>query len=283
MKTKILIPLAGLVLFCACKGRNGYEVASSGAADTDTTKMADMVAGAKLVKTAGMSFKVRNVAQTGQQISSLTSAFGGMVVHQQMGSAAERTDDVKVTEDSVMRITALTTTAGMTVKIPSVRLQKFMDSVATMGLYVTNRSLDVSDKTLDYLSAQMKLKSRSELISQQKQGKVVIKDPAKVLDLRDDMIDQQISNRQIDDAVSNSTVNLNFYQSNTISREVVVNDDPSAYALPFFRRMLLACENGWTLCKDVAVGIANLWFFVLCGFGVWWLVRGRRRKAALGH
>ncbi len=281
MKTKILIPLAGLVLFCACKGKGGYEVGSSG--DADTSLRADIVTKEKLVKTAGMSFKVRNVAQTGQKIVALTSALGGMVVHQQMGSAAERTGDVKVNADSVMRITALTTTADMTVKVPSVKLQKFMDSVATMGLYVTNRSLDVSDETLDYLSAQMKLKSRSELISQQKQGKIVIKDPAKVLDLRDDMIDQQIGNRKIDDAVSNSTVNLSFYQSNTISREVVVNDDPSAYELPFFKRMLLACENGWALCKEVLVGLANLWFFLLCGLGVWWLVRRRKRSSVVVH
>jgi len=281
MKTKILIPLAGLALFCACKGRNGYEVGSSGTADT--LRKADTVVGAKLVKTAGMSFKVKNVAQTGQKISSLTSAFGGMVVHQQMGSAAERTGEVKISADSVMRITALTSTAEMTVKIPSVRLLKFMDSVATMGLYVTNRSLDVSDKTLEYLSAQMKLKSRSELISQQKQGKIIIKDPSKVLDLRDDMIDQQISNRQIDDAVSNSMVSLSFYQSNFISREVVVNDDPSAYDLPFFRRMLLACENGWALCKDVLVGLANVWFFLLCGIGVWWFVRRRKGRGVLVH
>jgi len=182
-----------------------------------------------------------------------------------------------------MRITALTSTAEMTIKIPSARLLKFMDSVATMGLYVTNRSLDVSDKTLEYLSAQMKLKSRSELISQQKQGKIIIKDPSKVLDLRDDMIDQQISNRQIDDAVSNSMVSLSFYQSNFISREVVVNDDPSAYDLPFFRRMLLACENGWALCKDVLVGLANVWFFLLCGIGVWWFVRRRKGRGVLVH
>jgi len=281
MKTKILIPLAGMVLFCACKGKGGYEVGSSG--DADTVQRADIVTKEKLVKTAGMSFKVRNVAQTGQKIGALTSAFGGMVVHQQMGSVAERTDGIRVSADSVMRVTALTTTADMTVKVPSVRLQKFMDSVATMGLYVTNRSLDVSDETLDYLSAQMKLKSRSELISQQKQGKVVIKDPSKVLDLRDDMIDQQIGNRKIDDAVSNSTVNLSFYQSNTISREVVVNDDPSAYELPFFKRMLLACENGWALCKDVLVGLGNLWFFLLCGLGVWWLVRRRKRSGVVVH
>ena len=61
------------------------------------------------------------------------------------------------------------------------------------------------------------------------------------------------------------------------------NDDPSAYELPFFKRMLLACENGWALCKDVLVGLGNLWFFLLCGLGVWWLVRRRKRSGVVVH
>jgi hypothetical protein len=280
MKAKILIPLAGLVFLCACKGKSNFEVGgSSGSADSDTGKAMDAVA--KLVKTAGMTLKVRNVAQTEQQISKLTTAFDGMVIHQQMGSAAEGSRDVRISRDSVMRITSLNTSAGMTVKVPSLKMEKFMDSVATMGLYVTNRSLDVTDKTLDYLSAQMKLKSRDELIRQQKSGKVIIKDPTKVLNLDDDMIDQQISNRAINDGVKNSTVNLSFYQSNTINKEVIVNDDPSSYELPFSGRLLMACQNGWELFIDLLIGLANIWFFLLCGAILWFVLKTRsKRKSA---
>ena len=289
MKIKILIPLAGVALFCAlfcaCKGKTGgYEVAnnsSSSSSDADTVRKADTSSGQKLIKTAGMNFKVKNVNQTAVRIDALTGSFGGMVVHQQMGSSVEGSEEVRVSKDSVMRVTSLATTADMTVKVPSVKLEKFMDSVASMGLFVTNRSLDITDKTLDYLSAQLKLKSRDELVKQQKTGKIIIKDPAKVLDLKDDMIDQQIGNRQIDDAVKNSLVSLNFYQSNTISKEVIVDDDPSAYQLPFFKRLLMACENGWSLCLDIIIGLANVWVLLLAGVLVWVGVKNynKRRKA----
>ncbi len=284
MKTKYLIPLAAIVLFCACKGTNGgYEaVNNSSSADSDISKKADTTTGPKLVKTAGMSVKVKNVNQTAIRVDALTNGFGGMVVHQQMGSSVQGSKEVRVSPDSVMRITSLSTTADITVKVPSVKLEKFMDSVASMGLYVTNRNLDITDKTLDYLSAQLKLKSRDELVRQQKTGKIIIKDPAKVLDLKDDMIDQQIGNRQIDDAVKNSVVNLNFYQSNTITKEVIVNDDPSAYGLPFFKRLLVACENGWNLCLDIIIGLADIWILLLAGALVWWGVRNYIRKKAVG-
>ena len=284
MKTKFLIPLAGLALFCACKGRNsGYEVVNNdGNSAADTSAKQDTTAGPKLVKTAGMILKVKDVGQTAARINVLAAGFGGMVIHQQMGSTAERSDDVRISTDSVMRVTSLSTAAGLTVKVPSVKLQKFMDSVATMGMYVTSRSLDVTDKTLDYLSAKLKLESRTALIRQQKTGKVIIKDPAKVLDLKDDMIDQEIDNRQIDDAVKYSVINLNFYQSNTINKEVIANDDPSDYNLPFFKRLAMALENGWGLFTGAVVGLANLWVFILAGASALLVLRYYKMRRVMG-
>jgi hypothetical protein len=280
MKTKILIPLAGVILFCACKGRGGYEVVNNSSSSASDTVKADSIAGAKLVKTAGINFKTRDVRQTEQKINALTGAIAGMIIHQQITSTPDRSQEVKISADSVMRIVSLNTRAEMTVRVPSARLEAFMDSVAGMGLYVTDRSFDVTDKTLDYLSARLKLKSREELVKQQHTGKVVIKDPSKVIDLKDDVIDQQIGNRQIDSDVRNSTVNLSFYQSNSIAREVIVNDDPSNYELPFFRRMLMACENGWQLFMDMMVGLADIWFLLLCGVGLWWYIRYRKSAGA---
>lgn len=284
MKTKYIIPLAAIALFCACKGKNsGYEVVNNGSsADADTARITELANESKLIKTAGMDFKVKNVSQTAVKINDLATGFGGMVTHQQMGSSARRSDDVRISSDSVMRITSLSTTAEMTVKVPSVKLQKFMDSVAGMGMYVTNRSLDITDKTFDYLSAQLKLKSRDELVRQQKTEKIIIKDPAKVLDLKDDMIDQQVGNRQIDDAVKNSVVNLSFFQSNTINKEMIANDDPTAYGLPFFKRLLVACENGWNLCLDIIIGLANIWILLLAGALVWWGVRNYKKRKVVG-
>jgi len=280
MKTKYIIPFAAIALLCACKGKNnGYEVVNNGSSDdADTARITELANEPKLIKTAGMDFKVKNVSQTAVKINDLATGFGGMVTHQQMGSSARRSDDVRISSDSVMRITSLSTTAEMTVKVPSVKLQKFMDSVAGMGMYVTNRSLDITDKTFDYLSARLKLKSRDELVRQQKTGKIIIKDPAKVLDLKDDMIDQQVGNRQIDDAVKNSVVNLSFFQSNMINKEMIASDDPSAYGLPFFKRLLVACENGWNLCLDIIIGLANIWILLLAGALVWWGVRNYKKR-----
>jgi hypothetical protein len=279
MKTKLLIPLiAGLGLLCACKNKSGYELVNNSNATNTESADSTSVSQPKLIKTAGMRFKVKNVQQTSEKIAALTTSYHGTVSHHQMGSTPNRSLDIRISNDSVMRVTSFCTTTDITVKIPSKKVDDFMNQVSRMGIYVNSRSMDITDKSLDYLSAQLKLKSRAELVSQQKKGKVIIKNPANVLLLKDDMIDQQINNRGIDDAVRNSVVNLSFYQSNTINREIIANDDPSAYNLPFLNRLGMAIEKGWQVFVDVIIAITNLWVFVLAGVGIWVIVKYYRNK-----
>ncbi len=278
MKTKFLIPLiAGLGLLCACKGKSGYEVANNSSSDSlkvDSSQLGQP----KLIKTAEILFKVKNVQQVTEKIENLTTNYSGTIIHHRMGSTADRSTDVRISDDSVMRVTAFNTTAEMTVKVPSAKLEQFMNEVAHLGIYVNNQSMDITDKSLNYLSSQLKLKSRTELISQQKKGKIVIKNPENVLALKDDMIDQQIGNSEIDDAVKNSIVTLSFYQSNTINKEIIANDDPSEYNIPFFNRLAMAFENGWRLFIDAIIGVTNLWLFILAGMGVWFVIKQFKRK-----
>ncbi len=283
MKSKILIALlAGLVLLGACKGKSGSEeiINNSSSSNADTIAKADsvMIATPKLVKTADMRFKVKNVQQTSEHITALTNSYHGMVLHHKVGSSEVRSTDIRKSDDSIMRITAFSTTADITVKIPSEKLDDFMNNVEHMGIYVTNRQMDISDKSLDYLAAKLKLQNRNELVSQQKKGKIIIKNPANVLLLKDDMVDQQIGNRQIDDEVKNSIVTLNFYQSNTIYKEIIVDDDPATYNLPFFKRLFTSIENGWLIFETLLLGLANLWVFLFAGACVWVMIRYYKGK-----
>ncbi|MEO6632284.1 MAG: DUF4349 domain-containing protein [Mucilaginibacter sp.] len=282
MKAKITITLlAGLALFAACKGRGGSEEFASSADTTtisptgksDTSKIET-----KLVKTADMRFKVKNVHQTSEKITALTTGYKGMVMHHQVESSGMRSVDIRKSEDSIIRVTSFSTTADITVKVPAERLDEFMTEVGRMGVILNVRRMDISDKSLEYMTARLKLKNRNDLIAQQKAGKVIIKNPTNVLALKDDMVDQQIGNKQIDDEVKNSIVSLSFYQSNTIYKEVIANDDPSAYNLPFFKRLGGCIENGWAIFENVVLELANLWVFVIAGIVVWMTVRYYRNK-----
>jgi len=284
MKTKIVSALlAGIVLLGACKGGvSKYEaINNSSAADSATVDArADslMMVQPKLVKTADMRFKVKNVQQTAEKIAALTAKNNGMVMHHQMESSVQNSQDYRISDDSVKRVSAFNTAEDMTVKVPSDVLGDFMQQVAHMGMYVTYSKMDIDDKSLDFLSSKLKLNSRRELVDQQKKGKISIKNPLNVLLLKDDMVDGQIDNMKIDAAVKFSVITLSFYQSNTIVTETIANDDPSAYQLSFSKRFTNSLHNGWYLFTQLILGITNLWVFILAGIGVWILVRYYKRK-----
>lgn len=276
MKTRILmILLAAGVLLAACKGKP-YK------SQADSVKAADSAFNSvKLVKTADVSFKVKNVRQTGEAIVSLTDKFGGMVMHHQMQSSIKQCNNVHLNNDSVMLVSAFNTTADMTIKIPSEELEDFINQVDRMGIYINSSTMDIEDKSLDYLSTKLKEVNREELVNQQKSGKITLKHPDEILAVKDDMVDKKINNLRTDDEVTYSTVKLNFYQSDTILKETITNDDPSAYNIPIFQRMGLAFGDGWAIFMDLIVGLINLWVFILAGLAIWAGYRYYRRKTHL--
>jgi len=275
MKTRILLILpVAIALLAACKGRS-----SSAAADSVRTAYFEQKK--ELVKTADVSFKVKNVLKTGEAIAALTGQYKGMVMHHQMQSTVKGSENVHLSNDSIMLVSAYNTTADMTIRIPSEKLEDFINNVSHMGIYVNSSKMDIEDRSLDYLSSKLKTENRQDLIDKQKAGKIILKHPDEILSVKDDVADKQISNLKTEEDASFSTVTLNFYQSGTISKETIANDDPSAYNIPLFQRLALAFENGWAIFVDMVVGLVNLWMFILAGLAIWRIVVYYRKRMPL--
>ena len=181
-----------------------------------------------------------------------------------------------------MLVSAFNTTANMTVKIPSDKLEDFVNQVNHMGIYINSSKMDVDDRTFDYLSAELKENNRNEFVNQQQKAeKITSKRAEELLKVKDDIVDKQVTNLKTDYDVKYSTVTLNFYQSDTILKEIVANDDPSAYDIPLSKRMGLAFATGWAAFMDVLVVLINFWVFVPIGLCVWLGYRYYRKRMRL--
>jgi len=265
MKTRRLLVVGTVIaLFAACKGKSTSSLADSArAADSELHK-------SELVKTVDINFKVKNVRQTGEAIALLVDKYDGMVMHHDMQSTTKQSEKVHLNNDSLMLVSAFNTTANMTVKIPSEKLEDFVNQVNHMGIYINSSKMDIDDRTFDYLSTEMKENNRHEFVDQQqKAGKVTPKRAEEILKVKDDIVDKQVSNLKTDYDVKFSTVTLSFYQSDTILKEIVANDDPSAYNIPLGKRITLAFATGWAAFMDVLIVLINLWMFVPIGLCAW--------------
>lgn len=157
-------------------------------------------------------------------------------------------------------------------------MENFLIQVARLGIYINNSRMDITDKSLDYSSTRLKLKNQSELISQQKKGDSDSKSADDLLAFRNNMVDQQIGNRKIDDSVKSSLVTLSFYESNFVTKETIGNDDLAAYSSPFLKRLGTSIGNGWSAFADLLIVLANFWVIIPIGFGVWMSIKYYKKK-----
>jgi len=274
MKTKIIMALlAGTTLFAACS-------AGSGKYDSTDTLERQMIDSPKLVKTANMRIKVKSVQTAGESISKLTYLCGGAVIHHNMASKIIDTQRVNLPNDSIKKLTVYNTSADLILKIPATAVEPFMDSLNHLGMFIDGRTMDVEDKTLDYLSAKLKAQNREESVKLRKHIKLTQRGADSILTLKDDVVDRKIGNLRTNQATEYSTLSLTLYQDNTISKVVVANDDLSTYKTPLSVRVGSALSTGWYYFSGLIVVILHFWVFLLAAGGVWLGVYLYKKKKA---
>jgi hypothetical protein len=271
MKAKLFIMLAGIVLLAACKGR--------GIASADSTKVEDD--NVKLVKTADMRLKVKNVQRVAEQISKLVNECGGMVMHHDMQSAIVNKQNILLSTDSVKKLTVFNTTANITLKIPSSFIEPFLDSLNHLSVYVDERKMDIEDRTLDYLSEKLKAQNRQSSVALRNKITLTQRGADSILSLKDDIVDKKINNLKTDEAAKFSTLTLNLYQNNAVHAEVVANDDLASYNTSLSTRIGLAFSRGWFFFSELIVGVLHLWAFIVAAAVVYMGIKVYKRKTKL--
>lgn len=267
MKAKFFVMLAGIAMLAACKGAN--ESASD-------IPIIDTM----LVKTADMQFKVKNVQQTAEKISKLVADSNGMVMHHNMRSEIVSNREIKLSDDSLKKLTVFNVSADMTVRVPSNFMEGFMDSVNHLSTYVDTRTMDIEDKSIDYAAEVLKAGNREKSIKLREKIKPTHQGADSILAIADNVVDREINNMRTEQAANYSTVTLKLYENNIVKAEIIANEDLSAYSLPLLKRVSLALSGGWFYFSELIIGLLNLWpFILLAGAGIYGLLWFRKKKA----
>lgn len=276
-----IIAIAIILTIFGCQNENKkYAGADTVALETlNRESAADSTAAEKIIKTADMRFRVKDVQQTKEQLSKTIKAEGGTVAEFSIESAIQETDKVKQSTDSLKEITSYRTQGYLVAKVPSERLDEFTNKIAKMAVFVDQQSMKMDDQGIVYLANKLKAQNRVDAI--EKINKIASKKSVNVessLYIKDDYVDKKIENMQIDSRVKFSTITLNFYQDNTVKTMVVANDNLYDYRPAFINRFWLAIVNGWTIFKEIILAIANLWLLILVSFAIFFFIRYFIRK-----
>ena len=235
----------------------------------------------KLVKTAGLHCKVHDVEKSTRAVSAIAQQFGGMVFNLSMEYEETGRNELPLSADSLMIVTVATPQANMTIRMPSQNLEAFMYGVADIGYFTRSSTLNIDDRSLQYLENNLKQQSRTAVIT----GSSLRRDKSfthtRAIQVKDDVIDKQLANRSIDAQVNYSTVSLTLYQNQVIRKEVVANYAVADYQLPFSQRLGNAISNGWQMFQSFLLVLAHLWMFVFITAGGYFYYRFLQHKRKL--
>ncbi|MFD0748686.1 DUF4349 domain-containing protein [Mucilaginibacter calamicampi] len=272
MKAKLLVMLAGIAMLAACKG---YE--EKAAMDIDSLMQDTM-----LVKTADMQLKVKNVQLAAEKISKLVSQKEGMVMHHNMRSEIVSSREIKLSDDSIKKLTVFNTYADMTVKVPSNFIEAFMDSINHLSTYVDTRTMDVEDHTIDYVAEVLKTNNREKSVKLREKIKPTTNTTAdSILAVADNIVDRKVANLRTEQAANYSTLTLKLSENNIVKAEVLANEDLSTYSLPLTKRIGLALSTGWFYFTEFVIGVLHLWPFIIAIAAVTYgVIVFRKKKAA---
>ncbi|KAA8479735.1 uncharacterized protein DUF4349 [Arcticibacter tournemirensis] len=270
MKTPASIFCSVIFFFFAACSSNKHESAEMYPSADSSMSVSGMRGDSiKLVKTAGMTIKVKNIYESSRTISEKARVLGGIVTHHNIETFQDKEKNLQISADSVLVISAYSTHADITVKVPTDNLEKFMNEIASVATFTLNSRLDIEDKSIDYLASSMKQKIRQELLIDGRKKAVKTADATALIEKEDGKIDQEINKRRIDADVRYSAVSLNLIQPPLIQKEVIANSDLSVHNLPISQRVSNAFYSGWHLFISFFVALVHLWVFILLGLVFW--------------
>jgi len=281
MKRNIIAIAIILGLFGCQNAEKKYEsVAPTDAVAADSASVASAENTEKIIKTADMRFRVKDVQSTKEKLSKVIKAEGGTVAEFSIQSVVLESDKIKQSADSLKEITAYRTEGYLVAKVPSEKLDEFTNTIAQMSVFVDNQSLKMDDQSIAYLANKLKAENRVEAVG--RINKLATKKSPNVetsMLIKDDLIDKKIENMLIDSKVKYSNITLNFYQDNTVKTMIVANDTLSDYRPAFATRLWLNIVNGWSIFMELILALANLWMLILAavlGIFVFKYYRARR-------
>lgn len=250
--------LAYMILMSGC-GNRYNETEKDSVALSDSTSIYGLPENdIKLVKTASINFKVKNVDSSVRSVSGIARKMGGMIFHMETNASEGGRNELKISPDSLLVYSNISPRAEITARIPSDNLEEFLYAVTDIGYYTVNNNLHIDDKSLLYLENILKNKNRRDVLAEPHSNfkKASLEENIKV---KDEVAENDLQNRTIHADVNYSSVQLSLFQNELVKKEVIANYDLDAYQLPFGQRLGNAFSSGWQFFLNFMIAIAHLW------------------------
>lgn len=258
---------------------NGYISSSAAKVNSDTSR--------KFVRTANMKFKVKDVRKSTFGIEDIVGKREGFVTYTTLNSSVSSVNEIPVSADSILVTTRYTVSNTMTIRIPNEMLDSALREIAAHIEFLDFRTITADDVTLQMLSnrvMRMRLNQHGKRLTNaiDNRGKKLNETnnaEGNLLNRQMQADQMMMENLRLQANVDYSTIQLEFYQNETVTRELKYNDeDIEEYKPGFWSNVGDAFAQGWEFVKQFFIGLISIWPLILVGLGIVWLVKRITRK-----
>lgn len=240
----------------------------------------------RFIRTADLSFRVKDVVHATLGIEDIVKAHGGWIASTRLRSEPRGTQTIPVSEDSLLEVSRYELMNSVSLRLPDKELDVALREIGAWVDLFDHRDITADDIKLRMTAnalAERRAKAHSQRLGRaiddrgRRLRETVSAEEA--LLASDEKRDQSLlNNMDLADRVAFSTVSLNIHQPTLTRREMKASEHAlSAYQPSLGSRIGDALADGWRLVEMVITGLVAIWpVLVLLGGSLWMLWRKRR-------
>jgi len=163
------------------------------------------------------------------------------------------------------------------IRVDNNKFSLLLDELLKESIYLERKTITVEDVTEEYIDHDARLKTKQkveqrylDLLGKAKNVKDILQIETQLSTIREEIEAKQARLRYLDNLVSYSTINLNYYE------KIAVAQAPEN---SFFSRIAASIETGWNSFITALVTIISLWPLFLIGLvAAIWSVKFYKKK-----
>lgn len=263
------------------RDESAFDVAPVDPAQVTSIAASQVDPSRKFIRTARANFRVKDVYAAAMAIEDAVAGQGGFVIRNDIQAQTMRAVSHPVGDGKRLQLTEYTVRGSLTVRVPSDRTQAFLREIAPQMAFLDQRTMEAADAQFQILRQQLAWQREQQ--TQQALGDAVRANDR--LDRKAEVIAAQggaklqrdeahIQQKEFEDKVAFSTIDLSLYQSPKVERNESVDTDAmfDSHRPSFFVRLGEALRTGWYAVLDVFVALMHAWpLWLLAGLGLWGL------------
>ncbi|OSZ78776.1 hypothetical protein CAP35_11160 [Chitinophagaceae bacterium IBVUCB1] len=239
----------------------------------------------KIVHTADVRCRVPDVYKAVDTLERMVNALDGMIAESVMENQINASQTIRYKADSQKTVQTYTTTAHLTLRVPTYYIDTMMRQVPMLASFIDSRTMQRTDVTLQYLSNAMKNEAAGvapPAIADKKHGGIKKNPQQSAINPKkiDTVIDRRIANLQMLDDVNYATLRIDLYQPEKID-VLITADTRQATVIPFASRIGMALTDGWQFFKLLLIGFVSIWPLWLMLIMVWVGYRAYKKSVIL--